>query len=93
MNVFLFGGCVIGVCLVNFYLIGFEKMGVKIEVDEGYIWVEVDGCLKGVCIFMDMVSVGVIENLLMVVVLVDGIIIFENVVCEFEIVDLVNCFI
>lgn len=41
----LFGGCVIGVCFVNLYFIGLEKMGVKIEVDEGYICVEVDGKL------------------------------------------------
>lgn len=40
---------------------------------------------------MDIVSVGVIENLMMVVVLVDGEIVIENVVCELEIVDLVNC--
>lgn len=42
---------------------------------------------------MDMVSVGVIENLMMVVVIVEGIIVLENVVCELEIVDLVNCLI
>lgn len=68
-------------------------MGVVIKVENGYINVKVDGCLKGVEIFMEMVSVGVIENLFMVVMLVDGKIVFENVVCEFEIIDFVNCLI
>lgn len=41
---------------------------------------------------MDFLSVGVIQNLMMAVILVDGVIVIENAVCEFEIVDLVIFF-
>jgi UDP-N-acetylglucosamine enolpyruvyl transferase len=57
------GGCAIGARPVNLHLTGLEKMGAKIEVDEGYIRAEVDGRLKGARIFMDMVSVGATEKL------------------------------
>ena len=53
-NVSLPGGCAIGARPVNLHLTGLEKMGAKIEVDEGYIRAEVDGRLKGARIFMDM---------------------------------------
>lgn len=39
---------------------------------------------------MDKVSVGVIVIIMCVVMLVEGMIIIENVVCELEIVDIVN---
>jgi len=68
-------------------------MGAKIEVDEGYIRAEVDGRLKGARIFMDMVSVGATENLLMAAALADGTTILENAAREPEIVDLANCLI
>ena len=71
-NVSLPGGCAIGARPVNLHLTGLEKMGAKIEVDEGYIRAEVDGRLKGARIFMDMVSVGATENLLMAAALADG---------------------
>ena len=45
-NVSLPGGCAIGARPVTSFD-GLEKMGAKIEVDEGYIRVEVDGRLKG----------------------------------------------
>ncbi|HAG30262.1 MAG TPA: UDP-N-acetylglucosamine 1-carboxyvinyltransferase, partial [Alteromonas macleodii] len=92
-NVSLPGGCAIGARPVNLHLTGLEKMGAKIEVDEGYIRAEVDGRLKGARIFMDMVSVGATENLLMAAALADGTTILENAAREPEIVDLANCLI
>lgn len=56
----------------------------------GYVYVKVDGCLKGGEVVFDMVIVGGIENILMVVVLVEGVIMICNVVCEFEIMDFVK---
>lgn len=44
----MFGGCIIGVCFVDMYIIGLEKMGVIIELDEGYVKVILNGCLYGV---------------------------------------------
>lgn len=49
--------------------------------------------LRGVCIYLDVVSVGVIINIMFVVVLVEGKMIIENVVKEFEIIDVVILFI
>lgn len=92
VEVVLLGGCVIGLCLVDLYICGFEVMGVQIEVEGGYIKVKVlVGGLCGGYFFFDIVSVIGIENLMMVVVLVNGCIVLQNVVCELEVVDLVNC--
>jgi UDP-N-acetylglucosamine 1-carboxyvinyltransferase len=90
-NVSLPGGCAIGARPVNLHLTGLEKMGAKIEVDEGYIRAEVDGRLKGARIFMDVVSVGATENLMMAASLAEGETILENAAREPEIVDLANC--
>ena len=64
-------------------------MGAKIEVKEGYIKARVDGRLKGAHIFMDMVSVGATENLLMAAALADGETVIENAAREPE----ANCLI
>ena len=90
-NVSLPGGCAIGARPVNLHLAGLEQMGASIEVDEGYIRASVDGRLKGAHIFMDMVSVGATENLMMAAALADGETVLENAAREPEIVDLANC--
>jgi UDP-N-acetylglucosamine 1-carboxyvinyltransferase len=90
-NVSLPGGCAIGARPVNLHLAGLEQMGAKIEVSKGYIHAKVEGRLKGAAIFMDMVSVGATENLMMAAALADGETILENAAREPEIVDLANC--
>ena len=90
-NVSLPGGCAIGARPVNLHLSGLEQMGAHIEVDEGYIRAKVDGRLKGARIFMDMVSVGATENLMMAAALAEGTTELENAAREPEIVDLANC--
>jgi len=90
-NVSFPGGCAIGSRPVDIHLRGLEAMGAKIEVDEGYIRAKVDGRLKGAHIFMDVVTVGGTENLLMAAVLADGKTVLENAAREPEIVDLANC--
>lgn len=92
-DVSLPGGCAIGARPVNLHLHGLEQMGAKIEVKEGYIKARVDGRLKGAHIFMDMVSVGATENLLMAAALADGETIIDNAACEPEVVDLAKCLI
>ncbi|WP_299008914.1 UDP-N-acetylglucosamine 1-carboxyvinyltransferase [uncultured Shewanella sp.] len=92
-DVSLPGGCAIGARPVNLHLQGLEQMGAHIEVDEGYIKARVDGRLKGAHIFMDMVSVGATENLLMAAALADGVTVIENAAREPEIIDLANCLI
>lgn len=57
--VVLFGGCVIGLRLVDLYLKGFEVMGVIVKIENGYIEVIVEK-LVGVKVYLDFLSVGVI---------------------------------
>lgn len=90
-NVSLPGGCAIGARPVNLHLDGLEQMGAEIEVDEGYIRANVEGRLKGARIFMDVVSVGATENLMMAATLADGTTVIENAAREPEIVDLADC--
>lgn len=90
-NVSLPGGCAIGARPVNLHLTGLEKMGAKIDVEEGYVRASVVGRLKGTRIFMDIVSVGATENLMMAATLAEGTTLIENAAREPEIVDLANC--
>lgn len=85
------GGCAIGSRPVDQHLRGLEAMGARIEVDEGYIHAYRDGRLKGAHIFMDMVTVGGTENVMMAATLAEGRTIIENAAREPEVVDLANC--
>jgi len=90
-NVSFPGGCAIGSRPVDIHLRGLEAMGASIDVDEGYIRARVDGRLRGAHIFMDTVTVGGTENLLMAAVLADGKTVLENAAREPEVVDLALC--
>lgn len=89
-NVSFPGGCAIGSRPVDIHLRGLEAMGAQIDVDGGYIRAKVDGRLKGAHFFMDTVTVGGTENLLMAAVLAEGKTVLENAAREPEIVDLAN---
>ncbi|MCV6625592.1 MAG: UDP-N-acetylglucosamine 1-carboxyvinyltransferase [Cellvibrionaceae bacterium] len=92
-NVSFPGGCAIGSRPVDIHLRGLEAMGAEIEVCDGYIRARSNGRLKGAHIFMDTVTVGGTENLLMAAVLADGKTVLENAAREPEVVDLANCLI
>jgi len=81
------GGCAIGSRPVNLHLKGFEAMGAKVSVENGYIIAECDR-LKGARIFMDQVTVTGTENIMMAAALADGTTIIENAAREPEVVDL-----
>lgn len=87
------GGCAIGARPVDIHIQGLERMGAVINVENGYINAKVNGRLKGAEIFMEMVSVGATENLLMAAALADGKTILDNAAREPEIIDLANCLI
>ncbi len=87
------GGCAIGSRPVDLHLRGFEVLGATVEIDEGYIKATVDGRLKGANIFMDIVTVGGTENVLMAAVLAEGRTVIENAAREPEVVDLAECLI
>jgi len=90
-NVSFPGGCAIGSRPVDIHLRGLEAMGAIIDVDEGYIRARCDGRLKGAHFFMEVVTVGGTENLLMAAALAEGTTVLENAAREPEIVDLANC--
>lgn len=85
------GGCAIGSRPVDIHLRGLEAMGAEIEVDGGYIRAKAPGGLKGAHIFMDTVTVGGTENLMMAATLAKGTTVLENAAREPEIVDLAHC--
>lgn len=85
------GGCAIGARPVDIHIQGLERMGATIKVENGYINASVEGRLKGAEIFMEMVSVGATENLLMAATLADGKTVLENAAREPEIADLAAC--
>ena len=87
------GGCAIGSRPVDLHLRGFEALGAKVVVEGGYIEASVEGRLKGAHIFLDKVTVGGTENILMAATLAEGRTIIENAAREPEVVDLANCLI
>ena len=84
------GGCAIGTRPVDLHLRGLELMGAEIEIDGGYIRARAPQGLKGAHIFLDVVTVGGTENLMMAAALADGTTVIENAAREPEIVDLAD---
>ncbi len=90
-DVSLPGGCAIGSRPVDLHIKGMEAMGADIEVIDGYVRARAPKGLKGAKIFMDTVSVGATENILMAATLAKGTTIIENAAREPEVVDLAKC--
>ncbi len=84
------GGCAIGSRPIDQHLKGFEAMGAKVKVGNGFIEAEVEGRLTGAKIYLDFPSVGATENIMMAATLAKGTTVIENVAKEPEIVDLAN---
>jgi UDP-N-acetylglucosamine 1-carboxyvinyltransferase len=84
------GGCAIGSRPIEQHLKGFEAMGAKVKVGNGFVEAKVEGRLKGAKIYLDFPSVGATENIMTAAVLAEGTTILDNVAKEPEIVDLAN---
>jgi len=84
------GGCAIGSRPLDQHLKGFEAMGAKVRVGNGFIEAEADGRLKGAKIYLDFPSVGATENIMMAATLAEGTTVIDNAAKEPEIVDLAN---
>ncbi|MEI4801130.1 UDP-N-acetylglucosamine 1-carboxyvinyltransferase [Bacillus sp. NPDC077411] len=84
------GGCAIGSRPIDQHLKGFEAMGAKVKVGNGFVEAYVDGKLTGAKIYLDFPSVGATENIMSAAVLAEGTTILENAAKEPEIVDLAN---
>lgn len=82
------GGCAIGARPVNYHLEALRKLGVTVEVEEGYIHASVKGKLSGAEILFPEVTVTGTENLLYVAVMAEGTTVLQNAACEPEVVAL-----
>ncbi len=84
------GGCAIGARPVDQHLKGLEALGAEIEVTDGYVRAAAPDGLTGADVYMDLVTVGGTENLMMAAVLAKGTTRLHNCACEPEIIDLGN---
>lgn len=84
------GGCAIGTRPIDQHLKGFEAMGANIDIGQGVINASVSGRLKGARIYLDVVSVGATQNIMMAATLAEGTTVIENAAEEPEVVDLAN---
>jgi UDP-N-acetylglucosamine 1-carboxyvinyltransferase len=82
------GGCAIGTRPVDIHLKGFEALGVKIRIEQGYVVAE--GAMEGADFALDFPSVGATENLMMAACKAKGVTRLSNVAREPEIVDLAH---
>lgn len=83
------GGCDIGARPIDLHLKSFEKLGIKIEEEAGYITCKCDK-ITGTDINLDFPSVGATENIILATVLAEGETVISNAAMEPEIVDLQN---
>jgi UDP-N-acetylglucosamine 1-carboxyvinyltransferase len=88
-SVSLPGGCAIGARPVDIHLMGLEKMGAHIEIENGYIKAKCDK-LKGAVVTFPFPSVGATENIMMAAALAEGVTVIENAAMEPEIDDLAD---
>ncbi len=84
------GGCAIGTRPVDFYLQALERLGVRIEIEGGYVIAEAPRGLKGAEIFFPKVSVGATHTALMAAVLAEGTTVIHNAAREPEVADLAD---
>ncbi len=87
-SVSLPGGCAIGTRPVNLHLEGLKKMGVNFKIENGYVTGSVNGNLKGTTIYLNKISVGATENIIMAASLAEGTTIINNAAREPEVYDL-----
>ncbi|HEX2527458.1 MAG TPA: UDP-N-acetylglucosamine 1-carboxyvinyltransferase [Geminicoccus sp.] len=82
------GGCAIGTRPIDLHLMGLERMGAVIELEQGYVKATAPKGLKGAEIKLPQPSVGATENILMAASLADGDTVILDAAQEPEIVDL-----
>lgn len=81
------GGCTIGKRPIDLHLNAFEKMGICIEEEEGFLHCSTKHIL-GYHIYLPYPSVGATENILLLAVKAEGATVIHNAACEPEIVAL-----
>jgi UDP-N-acetylglucosamine 1-carboxyvinyltransferase len=83
------GGCNIGSRKIDMHIDGLRALGVRIDVEHGFIVADAGDGLKGARVSLDFPSVGATENLLMAGALAEGETVIDNAAREPEIGDLV----
>ena len=84
------GGCDIGARPIDLHLKSFEKLGINIVENAGFIICKCDKII-GANIDLDFPSVGATENIILASVYAEGETNITNAAMEPEIVDLANC--
>lgn len=84
------GGCDFGIRPIDQHIKGFEAIGAKVTVAEGYVRAEADDGIIGNSVYFDTVSVGATCNLMLAAATAQGTTIIENAAREPHIVDLAN---
>jgi len=82
------GGCVIGTRPINYHIKNFEKMGVKIEINDESLSVTANA-IQAKKLVLEYPSVGATENLLMAAVCIKGRTKIINAALEPEVLDLI----
>jgi UDP-N-acetylglucosamine 1-carboxyvinyltransferase len=86
------GGCIIGARPINLHLKGFEALGAKISVENGYVHARARK-LAGADVFLGGRAGSTVlgtANVMMAAALAEGVTRIESAACEPEVVDLAN---
>jgi UDP-N-acetylglucosamine 1-carboxyvinyltransferase len=83
------GGCAIGARPINLHLKALESMGVKVNIQHGYVEAKAKK-IRGARIYFDIPTVTGTENIMMTACLADGTTVLENVAREPEVVNLAS---
>ena len=84
------GGCAIGARPIDYHLRGFERLGVRTTLAQGYVEAKAPGRLRGGDVYFDMPSVTGTENVLMAAVCAEGETRLDNAAREPEVGNLVD---
>jgi len=85
------GGCAIGTRPVDLLLMALERLGAKIDIENGYVVASAKNGLVGAEIDFPKVTVGGTHTALMAAALAHGTTVLRNAAREPEIVDLADC--
>ncbi|MCX5886906.1 MAG: UDP-N-acetylglucosamine 1-carboxyvinyltransferase, partial [Proteobacteria bacterium] len=83
------GGCAIGARPINLHLKALESMGVKVNIQHGYVEAKAK-IIRGARIYFDIPTVTGTENIMMTACLADGTTVLENAAREPEVVNLAS---
>jgi len=83
------GGCAIGARPINLHLKALESMGVKVNIQHGYVEAKAKK-IRGARIYFDIPTVTGTENIMMTACLADGTTVLENAAREPEVVNLAS---